>query len=255
MPALILLFAPAVAHADCVVLLHGLARTEASLWAMDEVLSQRGYTTVRVGYPSTDAPVKSLAGPTLAEGITACPPTDTVHFVTHSMGGILLRYWRTQHPGQPERLGRTVMLGPPNAGSELVDQLDDFALFEWINGPAVLDLGSDGIAPDLPPVDFPVGVIAGDVSLNPLFSALIEGQDDGKVAVWATAVPGMADHIVIGTSHTFMMNNPIVMAQTLHFLSYGHFQPGLGWAEALDDLANLPAAKTFFDGWTFRNDD
>ena len=255
LPALLLSLAPISASADCVVLLHGLGRTEASLWAMDEVLTLAGYQTVRVGYPSTQAPVETLAGPTLQQAVGRCADNTPVHFVTHSMGGILLRYWLASKPEPPVDLGRTVMLGPPNAGSELVDELDEIDLFHWINGPAGGQLGSDGIATNLPPVDYPVGVIAGDISLNPIYSSLIEGQDDGKVAVWATQVDGMTDHIVLSTSHTFMMNNPIVLAQTLHFLSEETFDPAMGLAEALEELALLPQAVDLFERWDWFDDD
>lgn len=247
LPALVFLLMPIPAFADCVVLVHGLGRTEASLWAMDEVLSEAGYATVRVGYQSTKATVETLAPPTLEEAIDACPADETVHFVTHSMGGILLRYWLAVQEDLPEQLGRTVMLGPPNEGSELVDQLESLPPFHWINGPAAVQLGKDGIAQSLPPVDYPVGVIAGDISLNPLYSALIEGKDDGKVAVEDTLVDGMTDHVTLSTSHTFMMNNPVVLAQTLHFLEFGMFVEDMNLPGALDALAPVVGAGDFLE--------
>lgn len=253
--ALLLLILPISARADCVVLLHGLGRTETSLWAMDEVLRLSGYSTVRADYPSTDAPVEDLAPATLQDAIELCPEDESVHFVTHSMGGILLRYWMSIQTRPPENLGKAVMLGPPNAGSELVDQLDELALFHWISGPAGAQLGSNGIALNLPPVDYPVGVIAGDISLNPLYSALIEGQDDGKVAIHATEVEGMADHIVLPTSHSFMMNNPIVVVQTLHFLENGTFRQNISLGEAIEELSRLPIAAELVEGWEWRIDD
>jgi triacylglycerol lipase len=226
--AMALFAQPAFAHPnECVVLLHGLGRSGASMLRLQFALQADGYIVWNRGYPSTDAPIEELS-PVVGTAVAECRHREAarIHFVTHSMGGILVRHYFQDH--RVPEAGRVVMLAPPNHGSEIVDAYRDRWWFRWATGPAGQQLGTgpDALPRRLAPIGLPIGVIAGSASSDPWFSHLFAADHDGKVSVASARLDGMTDLVVVDQGHTFMMNSPAVIAQVKAFLRDGAFAGG-----------------------------
>lgn len=208
-----------------VVLLHGLRQSSESMEKMKQGLLSHGYNVINVDYPSTDHTIEYLASVNLQdtlESIRKKSPSK-IHFVTHSLGGIIVRYYLKHH--NISNLGRVVMISPPNQGSKLVDLFKDQAVLERIYGPAAKQLSQKegSLVRRLGPVDFDLGIIAGNRSFNPLYSALLPGPDDGVVTVESMKVQGMKDFIVLPQTHAFIMKDENTIAQAIYFLEHGVF--------------------------------
>ncbi len=210
---------------ECVVLLHGLNRSWRAMRPMAAALQKAGFTTANVDYPSQSGRLEELAPLAVNIGLSECRESGAVqiHFVTHSLGGILLRY-QNKHSPIPD-LGRVVMLGPPNQGSELIDKTRDWPGFELLAGEVGAQMGTDidGMPSRLGPVDFELGVIAGTGTINVFASAMLPDPDDGKVSVARTQIEGMDDFLIVGNSHAFMMRSDVVIRNTEWFLRNGEF--------------------------------
>lgn len=222
--------------ADCVILLHGLAKSDRDMKKLEKVLNHEGYQAINHDYQSRSAPIEKLAIDVVNSALKKCPApdkkTDTkldekpdkVHFVTHSMGGILVRYYLSKNSIQ--NLGRVVMLGPPNKGSETIDKYRKVPGFAFISGPSGLQLGTGklSVPKALGKANFDVGIIAGTRSINLILSSLIPNVDDGKVSIESTKLDGMNDHIKMPVTHPFMMKNKKVIAQVVNYLKKGSFE-------------------------------
>lgn len=222
---LLMLAGVARAAGDPVVLLHGLARSPRAMEPMARFLAAEGYQVTNLGYPSRTDTIERLAVDVRTQIMGVASSAPRVHVVAHSMGGILIRQIQATAP--IPNLGRVVMLGPPNGGSEVVDRLGGLAPFRWINGPAGRQLGTRGQAalpPRLGAVPFEVGVLAGDRSINWINSLMIPGPDDGKVSVARAGVEGMRAFRVVHVAHPVLMRDAAVMQYTLRFLRNGRFE-------------------------------
>lgn len=217
-------FTSSFSHADCAILLHGLTRSNGSMSALENTLKKEGYQVENVDYDSRHHTIEFLSKAAITPALKKCGASQPVHFVTHSLGGILLRQYLSQTT--IPNLKHTVMLGPPNQGSEVIDKLKNVPGFSFLNGKAGLQLSTakTSIPNSLGAVNFNVGIIAGNRSVNLILSRLIPGKDDGKVSVEHTKIEGMDDHLTLPVTHTFMMKNKTVIQQVLYYLKNGKFE-------------------------------
>ncbi len=210
---------------DYVVLLHGLGRTSKSFDKMKNYLENKGYDVLNIDYPSRKYDIQTLSDKYIKQAIEnhCSDKKRKIHFVTHSMGGIILRYYLKKH--KTENIGRSVMLSPPNQGSEVVDFLKNSSVVKKIFGPSFLQLSTDssGFVNLLGKANFEVGIITGNKSVNWINSLIIPGEDDGKVSVKRSQLENMKDFLVVKRTHPFIMKADEVMKAVDCFLETGKF--------------------------------
>jgi pimeloyl-ACP methyl ester carboxylesterase len=207
-----------------VALLHGLGRSARSMRPFEQPLAEAGYRVHNIDYPSRQQSPEELVASVAQDLERCCADAQRLHFVTHSMGGILLRAYLAEHP--LPSLGRVVMLAPPNRGTAYVDVAGDWKLFAHVLGPTAQQLGTgpESLPNRLPSPDFDLGVIAGTGGINWIGDLVLEGENDGTVSVASTQISGMRDFLVVDVSHTFIMRDDAVVRQTLAFLRSGAFE-------------------------------
>jgi pimeloyl-ACP methyl ester carboxylesterase len=207
------------------VLLHGIGRTSRSMRKLERSLQQAGLATLNLTYASRKKPLEQLAEdihPAVSQFSEAIH--GPLHFVGHSMGGLLARVYVARY--RPAQLGRVVMLGTPNSGSEIADLLQGSLLYRSYYGPAGLQLTTrpDETLALLPAVDYPVGIVAGERALNPIaWRFNLPRPNDGCVSVESSKLAGMADHVTIKATHVGLSRHADAIRQTIAFLSEGRF--------------------------------
>ena len=212
--------------AEKVVLLHGFGRTDMSMLLLNSALTEAGYDVHSLAYPSIDEAPEALVE-IVGEDINTCCKNgeETVHFVGHSLGGLLLRDYLGRH--RPGNLGHVVLIGSPNRGSELADADLGIAAQETMLGWAgpsaqALHTGPDGYAASLPAPDYPVGVIAGNRG-NHMSDKWLPTPNDGVVSVESARLDGMTDFVEVEVAHWDMRSDPVVAELVIDFLRHGRF--------------------------------
>ncbi|MCB9989821.1 MAG: alpha/beta fold hydrolase [Rhodospirillales bacterium] len=213
---------------DRVVLLHGIAKSAHSMKPLEDALQAQGYKTIAITYPSTDYNLDGLAAVLRDQYLTEAfwQGPGKVHFITHSMGGLVARRYldRFKAALPPEKIGRVVMLAPPNGGSEVADTLHGLPPYDWYYGPAGDELTTAAQAANKSDIYYDLGIIAGTKEWPYIVAAfVIPGPGDGRVSVENTKLAGMKDHITVNGTHTFIMDKPVVHKQVLSFLQNGMF--------------------------------
>lgn len=209
---------------DYVVILHGIARSNKHMQKLATYLQKDGFEVINLSYPSTTYPIEELTEIINKDILAQATENKKIHFIGYSMGGLMVR--ALIHKYHYKNLGKVVQLAPPNQGSEVADFVKNFWPYKKIFGPAGQQLVTNQTAVKhlFGEVNYELGIIAGNATIDPISSAIIPGENDGKVAVERTKVEGMKDHIVISASHTLFPSNKTVQKQTLFFLKNGNFK-------------------------------
>jgi pimeloyl-ACP methyl ester carboxylesterase len=225
----VLLAAPQLAFAekgDYVVLLHGIGRTSNTMRLVEHVFEKDGYQVLNIDYPSREYTIENLVRkiqPQIESFVK--DKKKKIHFIGYSLGGLVVRAYVAKH--RPARMGRVVMMGTPNGGSEVADTFKDYALFQAFYGPAGQELTTaNGNAKIFGrEADYEVGTIAGTRSIDPVSSFIIPGADDGKVSVKSSHLKGEKAHLTLPVTHTFMPLDGDVVKAARHFIAHGVFPP------------------------------
>lgn len=205
---------------EVVVLLHGIVRSSKAMGRVRQEFAQNGFTVVPFDYPSTQVDLSTCAE-YLDRVLKSLDGVEHINFVTHSMGGLVVRRWMKDHSDR--RIRRMVMIGTPNKGAELADRLKDWQIFKLVLGPSGQQLVSDsgGAIAELPIPSVPFAVIAGAKGSPEGYNPLIPGDDDGIVAVESARLEGAADYMDVSVLHSFLPFDDRVCRASFSFIKTG----------------------------------
>jgi pimeloyl-ACP methyl ester carboxylesterase len=207
-----------------VVLLHGIFRTGRSMRSLEKFLQVNGFATLNITFPSTKLSIEEIVERIhlQIEEFTS-KVEGPISFVTYSLGGLIARAYLHKYPLQ--KMGRVVMMGPPNNGSELADRLQNWRLYKKFYGPAGQQLitSQEKFKHLFGDVHYELGIIAGNLTVEPISSLFINWPNDGKVSVASTRLEGMKDHLIVRVPHSYFTFLKRIHRQVLHFLLHGEF--------------------------------
>ncbi|WP_036043978.1 alpha/beta hydrolase [Leptospira alstonii] len=211
---------------DCVILIHGFLRSSDQLKNMGDYLADHNLSVYYANYPSRSNNIQEVSQHYILPIVqnNCASKFDKIHFVTHSAGGIVIRHFLKEN--RIEKLGRVVMLAPPNKGSEVADFLSRFDFFNALLGPILIQLKTDdsSFVNNVGTPNFEFGIIMGDSSNDPISSIIISGEDDGKVSIESSKLNTMKEFLLVNRTHTFIMDGPEVQKATLQFIKNGTFK-------------------------------
>lgn len=221
-----------------------MGRSRRSMSHLESDLKSKGYITYNRSYPSTVANVERSSIHYINSALANIPrdSISKIHFVTHSLGGLLVRYYLSHH--KIKQLGRIVMLAPPNQGSEVAERYRHHFWYKWMTGKPGQQLyqNNNPLLEKLAPLQAEVGVIAGTRSSDPWFNHVFDVEHDGKVSVEDAKLPEMKALIKVDYGHTFIMNKRKVKNHIANFLATGDFYQTKSGAVFLDKENNYESS-------------
>ncbi|MHA1153691.1 MAG: esterase/lipase family protein [Alphaproteobacteria bacterium] len=211
-----------------VLLVHGILRSSGTFSALERALIGTGFDAVAISYPSSRGTIEEHAEG-LARLLDRQEGTDTVSFVTHSMGALVVRDL-LKHEGAWQRrieVRRIVLIAPPNQGSAIARLLKDISAYRLIYGAAGQQLTPEEVT-RIPALDYPFAIIAGGKSDGVGFNPLLPGDDDGTVRLAETRLEGAMDFLVVPDIHAMISNHRETIRATINFLKHGKFDAASG---------------------------
>ncbi|MFB9217162.1 alpha/beta fold hydrolase [Vibrio sinaloensis] len=213
------------ANDQVVVLAHGLGRSDVAMWRMTRRLEGAGYLVCTLDYKTIGQSVSDVLNVTTNQIDSCVSSAPKVHFIGHSLGGLVIRSYLQHHPDMidSEQMGEVVLIGTPNKGSEVADHYDGTWLMS-IGGEIsqALATGDKSLGNQIEDLDANIGIIAGTKATR-LTDTVFNGPNDGLVSVESTKLSNMSDFISINVGHSSMRYDEQVARQAIHFLKHGRF--------------------------------